>query len=183
VLTAYAAARLPVSEALVDDAGPIVGSMLAAGLDRNAMRWGTAVPEGSLAWALLALAQPQRQAQVGGGAVSGFINDDDSDEQRKSKFLVAGLAGLGRLDAGSAASLSSQLDLDFDRESAWSSRIDRAAELDNPALVALLAGLGMQGSGWDKMTARHLYHIVRALDRVGLNAEARMIAAEAVARG
>ena len=183
VLTAYAAARLPVSEALADDAGPIVGSMLAAGLDRNAMRWGTAVPEGSLAWALLALAQPQRQAQVGGGAVSGFIDDDDSDEQRKSKFLVAGLAGLGRLDAGSAASLSSQLDLDFDRESAWSSRIDRAAELDNPALVALLAGLGMQGSGWDKMTARHLYHIVRALDRVGLNAEARMIAAEAVARG
>ena len=51
------------------------------------------------------------------------------------------------------------------------------------ALAALLAGLGMQGSGWDKMTARHLYHIVRALDRVGLNAEARMIAAEAVARG
>ena len=41
----------------------------------------------------------------------------------------------------------------------------------------------MQGSGWDKMTARHLYHIVRALDRVGLDAEARMIAAEAVARG
>ena len=62
-------------------------------------------------------------------------------------------------------------------------KIDRAAELGNPALVALLAGVGMQGSGWDKMTARHLFHIVRALDRVGLNAEARMIAAEAVARG
>jgi hypothetical protein len=32
------------------------------------------------------------------------------------------------------------------------------------------------------MTARHLYHIVSALRRVGLEAEARMIAAEAVAR-
>ncbi len=32
------------------------------------------------------------------------------------------------------------------------------------------------------MTARHLYHIVRALDRAGFEAEARMIAAEAVAR-
>jgi hypothetical protein len=41
----------------------------------------------------------------------------------------------------------------------------------------------MQGSGWDKMTARHLYHIVHALDQAGLDAEARMIAAEAVARG
>jgi len=41
----------------------------------------------------------------------------------------------------------------------------------------------MQGSSWDQMTPRHLYHIVRSLDRVGLSAEARMIAAEAVARG
>ena len=32
------------------------------------------------------------------------------------------------------------------------------------------------------MTPLHLYHIVRALDAVGMNAEARMIAAEAVAR-
>jgi hypothetical protein len=183
VLTAYAAARLPVSEALADDAGPIVGSMLAAGLDRNAMRWGAAVPEGGLAWALLAVAQPERRTQVGSGAVNSFIDDDGSEEQRKSKFLVAGLAGLGRLDAGSTSSFSSQLDLNLNRESAWSRKIDRAAELNNPALVTLLAGLGMQGSGWDKMTARHLYHIVRALDRVGLNAEARMIAAEAVARG
>ena len=48
--------------------------------------------------------------------------------------------------------------------------------------IAMLAGLGMQGSGWDRMTARHLFHIVSALRRVGLEAEARMIAAEAVAR-
>jgi hypothetical protein len=41
----------------------------------------------------------------------------------------------------------------------------------------------MQGNGWDKMTPLHLYHIVSALNRVGLSAEARMIAAEAVARG
>jgi len=40
----------------------------------------------------------------------------------------------------------------------------------------------MQGSSWEQMTPRHLYHIVSALNRVGLAAEARMIAAEAVAR-
>jgi len=41
----------------------------------------------------------------------------------------------------------------------------------------------MQGDKWEMMTARQLYYIVRSLDRVGLSAEARMIAAEAVARG
>jgi len=183
VLTAYAAARLPVSDDLMADAPRIIGSMLAAGLDRNALRWGAEVPEGSEAWALLALAQPQRRAQVSPGAVQDFIADDASADQRKSRFLVAGLAGLGRLDMGSANSLSGQLGVNLNRESAWSQRIDRAAELRNPTLVALLAGLGMQGSGWDKMTARHLFHIVRGLRQVGLEAEARMIAAEAVARG
>jgi len=183
VLTAYAAARLPVSEALLDDAPSIIASMLTAGLDRNAMRWGTLVPEGSEGWALLALAQPARQTVVSGGALDDFIDADTSAENRKSQFLLAGLAGLGRLDVGTANATASQLGINLNRASAWSRKIDRAAELENPTLVALLAGLGMQGDGWDKMTARHLFHIVRALNRVGLGAEARMIAAEAVARG
>jgi len=183
VLTAYAAARLPVDEALLGDAPRIVGSMLAAGLDRNAMRWGTSVPEGSEAWALLALAQPERRTQVSRGAVENFISDDASTGQRKSRFLIAGLAGLGRLDMDAANGLAGDLGVNLGRESAWSQRIDRAAQLRNPTLVAVLAGLGMQGDGWDKMTARHLFHIVRALRQVGLEGEARMIAAEAVARG
>ncbi len=183
VLTAYAAARVPVSEDLVDDAADLVASMLSAGLDRNALRWGSIVGEGSQGWALLALAQPQRNGSIGSGAFGSFVDSDDSEEQRKSRFLLAGLAGLGRLDDGAVSSYSSQLGVDLDRESVWSQRIDRAAELNNPALVALLAGVGMQGTGWDKMSARHLFHIVRALRMVGLEADARMIAAEAVARG
>jgi hypothetical protein len=182
VLTAYAAARLPVDRDMADDAPAIITSMLSAGLDRNAMRWSQVVTEGSTGWALLALAQPERRTQVSNGAVDRFIDDDDSEEQRKARFLVAGLAGLGRLDAGATNNITRRLGINLERESAWSRKIDRAAELGNPALVALLAGLGMQGDGWDKMTARHLFHIVRALDRVGLGAEARMIAAEAVAR-
>lgn len=183
VLTAFAAARLPVDAALADDAAPLIASMLAAGLDRNAMRWGGAVEAGSAAWALLALAQPVRQGSVAQGAVGTFVDADESPDKRKSQFLVAGLAGLGRLDSDAASDLSGQLGFDLGRESKWSRAIDQAAGYGNATLVALLAGLGMQGSGWDKMTARHLFHIVRALDRAGLNAEARMIAAEAVARG
>jgi hypothetical protein len=183
VLTAYAAARLPVDKDLADDAAPIIASMLSAGLDRNAMRWAGVVDEGSQGWALLALAQPNRQGAVPSSAVDTFVSNDKSSDQRKSRFLLAGLAGLGRLDAGDVRSLSGRLGVDLNRPSRWSDAIDKAGQYRNPALAALLAGLGMQGSGWDKMTARHLFHIVRALDQAGLGSEARMIAAEAVARG
>ena len=183
VLTAYAAARLPVNKDLAKDAAPIIASMLAAGLDRNAMPWSRVVDEGSLAWALLAVAQPQQQGAIPSSAVDSFVSDDKSSGQRKSRFLLAGLAGLGRLDQGDLNSLSGRLGLNLGGQTKWTQAIDLAGQYRNPALVTLLAGLGMQGSGWDKMTARHLFHIVRALDQAGLDAEARMIAAEAVARG
>jgi hypothetical protein len=120
---------------------------------------------------------------VPSSALDTYLDGDKSSDQRKSRFLVAGLAGLGRLDAGDVRSFSGRLGVDLNRQTRWSDAIDKAGQFHNPALVALLAGLGMQGSGWDKMTARHLFHIVRALDQAGLDAEARMIAAEAVARG
>jgi hypothetical protein len=183
VLTAYAAARLPADKSLAADAAPIIASMLSAGLDRNAMRWAGLVDEGSEGWALLALAQPERQGAVPSSALDTFLKGDKSTGQRKSRFLLAGLAGLGRLDDGDVRSYSGRLGVDLNRQTRWSQAIDLAGQYRNPALVALLAGLGMQGSGWDKMTARHLFHIVHALDQAGLDAEARMIAAEAVARG
>lgn len=182
VLTAYAAARVPVNAALADDAGDLIASMLAAGLDRNAARWRDVVAEGSLGWALVALSNPNG-GQVDAGGVSSFYSDDESEDARKSAFLLAGLAGLGRLDQGAVDDLASDMGVDLASSSAWSERIDRAGQLRNPALVALLAGVGMQGDGWHRMTPRHLFHIVRALNAAGLQAEARMIAAEAVARG
>lgn len=182
VLTAYAAARIPPREAHADAAGDLIGAMLAAGLDRNAARWADVVEEGSLGWALIALADA-RSASVAQSAVSSFIGNDDSDDQRKSAFLVAGLAGLGQLSESDAASLAGDLGFDLARRTRWTNAIARAAEVGNPALVVLLAGLGMQGTSWAQMTPLHLYHITAALTRVGLVAEARMIAAEAVARG
>lgn len=182
VLTAYAAARVPVDAALADDAGELIASMLAAGLDRNAARWGNVVDDGSLGWALIALSRSGND-QVSAGDVSTFYEDDASEGARKSAFLLAGLAGLGRLDSGAVNDLASDMGVRLTSDSAWSQRIDRAGELRNPAMVALLAGVGMQGDSWQRMTPRHLFHIVRALNAAGLGAEARMIAAEAVARG
>lgn len=183
VLTAYAAARLPVDSDFSEDAGPLIASMLSAGLDRNAMRWAPVSDVGSQAWALLALVAPTRTNPVAEGALTSFHDIDDSEGARKSAFLLAGLAGLGRVTPQVARSFAGTLEIDLSRQSRWSRLIDQAAQVDNQALVALLAGIGMQGSGWDKMTPRHLYHIVSALRDVGLEAEARMIAAEAVARG
>lgn len=183
VLTAYAAARVPASDDLADEAGPLIASMLAAGLDRDALAWSNIVPEGSEGWALLAIAQPTRSSPVDAGTIDSFISDDGSDGLRKSAFLVAGLAGLDRLEASAANEYSQELGMELGRATRWSQLIDRSGELQNQALVAYLAGVGMQGRSWASMTPRHLFHIVRALNRAGMQAEARMIAAEAVARG
>ncbi len=183
VLTAYAAARLPVTEDMQDDAAALIASMLSAGLDRNALLWTDVVAEGSEGWALLALAEADADIAVASGAVDDFIDNDGSAQMRKSAFLVAGLAGLGRLDADDLEDFSERLGRNLQRRSPWSDKISRAGELGNSTLVAMLAGLGMQGSSWDRITPRHLYYIVRSLDAAGLSAEARMIAAEAVVRG
>lgn len=182
VLTAYAAARIPASKAHASEAGELIAAMLAAGLDRNAARWSGVVEEGSLGWALVVLADPRR-TEVGQSAVEGFAGSDNSEDQHKSAFLLAGLAGIGRLNESDAAAVASDLGVDLTRQTRWSRAIVDAAKVENRALVVLLAGLGMQGTSWKQMTPLHLYHITAALTRVGLEAEARMIAAEAVARG
>jgi hypothetical protein len=64
----------------------------------------------------------------------------------------------------------------------WSARIDRAARDREVGTVALLAGAGMQTTDWYGVPPAHLFRIVRALRIVGLEFEARMIAAEAIAR-
>jgi hypothetical protein len=183
VLTAYAAARLPPKPGPAEQSGDLVASMLAAGLDQNALRWAPQAEAGSLAWGQLVLANPLSSGPVGGGDLDSFYDNDKSDQRRKSRFLVAGLAGLGRVDRQVANGFAGQLGIDLDRQTRWTRLIVQAADANNQALVVLLAGVGMQGDGWDKMTSVHLYHIVSALNRVGLAAEARMIAAEAVARG
>lgn len=182
VLTAYAAARLPTDPAFEGDAGLLIGAMLAAGLDANAVRWGETVQVGSHGWGLLMLGSPALSEQVSEAAARRFLDEDDSRNHKRSRMFVAGLAGLNRIGPGKARELAADLEFDLGRETRWTRAIERAADRGNDVLVSYLVGLGMQGSSWQQMTPLHLYQIVRALDAVGLNAEARMIAAEAVAR-
>jgi hypothetical protein len=183
VLTAYAAARLAPTPDFSAEAPDLIASMLTAGLDRNAMRWSSVADAGSQGWALLVLAAPDAAQTVDSGALGSYYDDDSSEDSRKTAFLVAGLAGLGRISPSTADDYASRIGVDLRGETRWTKLIDRAAIVKNPVLVALLAGVGMQGDSWDKMTPRYLFHIVSALRQVGLEPEARMIAAEAVARG
>lgn len=182
VLTAYAAARIEPAAAYDSDAAGLIGSMLSAGLDHNAVRWAPFVAVGSQAWGILAVAAPAKLAPVGSDALAAFKSADNSDGALRSGLLLGGLMGLGRLDSQTSRDFAAKLGLAIERKSRWSEAIDAAAGSHNPALVAMLAAYGMQGAGWNRMTPMHLYHIVGALRQVGMEAEARMIAAEAVAR-
>lgn len=182
VLTAFAAARVIPNEEMADSAPSLIASMLTAGLDRNALKWAPFLPVGSEGWGLVVLANPGRANAVGSEGLGAFSDDDDSEDSLRSQFLLAGLMGLGRVDAAAARDFAGKLKVDLNRQTRWTRAISDAAASGNPALVSMLAAFGMQGERWDRMTPLHLYHIVSALHRVGLDAEARMIAAEAVSR-
>jgi len=185
ILTARAAARIRPDGALADDAPMLIAAMLAAGLDKAAARWSGVVAdmdddEGDLAWALLAAGTPSGAVKIERSRVAGWSGGDD-DPHRK-QLLVAGLAGLGRLSRDAAAGLWDDSDGPFDASNRYLERIDRAAAANRVGEVALLAALGLQSGSWAGVPPLHLYHIVAALRRVGLEPEARMIVAEAITR-
>jgi hypothetical protein len=177
VLTARAAAAVPPSADYAADADALVASMLSAGMDLRALRWRAVAPEGGDAWAMLALADP-RARQVSERAVSRYADAD----ARKGQLLFAGLAGLGRLPADAAQGLAQSLEVPIGAENAWTRAITLAAGRDQPSAVLLLAAVGMQTRDWRGVSPQALFHIVAALRAVGLEGEARMIAAEAIAR-
>ncbi|WP_419808415.1 hypothetical protein [Sphingomonas sp.] len=178
VLTARAAALLP-PRADQPEVDRLIASMLTAGLDRTAMRWRRVVPTDSDAWAMLALADPAG-GTIAYGDLAGYAGSGDA--ARKQRLLFAGLAGLGRLSAADIERAAQALDVRVGAESAWSRALDRAAANGQPGTVVLLAAIGMQTSDWRGVPPPALYRIVGALRAVGLDGEARMIAAEAIAR-
>jgi hypothetical protein len=183
VLTARAAALVMPSSTQSGSADRIIASMMTAGLDTPAAAWTNIVDEGSLGWALLAVGAPKRSAAVQYGPLDSFYDNDSSSDAHKSKLLLAGLAGLGRLDAEAQADFGGDLEVNIVRQTQWTRAISAAADRGESGTVALLALSGLQASDWTKVPPHHLYYITRALRQVGLEAEARMIAAEAVTFG
>lgn len=182
ILTARAAAKIPPAAALRDQSYDLIASMLTAGLDRSAIRWANIVEEGSDGWALLAVASPKNNSPVSYGALDDFGDADVSEDKLRSKFLLAAIAGLGRADQGTIADFADDLNVNLGRTTKWTKAIESASRRGEQGTVALLAAVGMQGRNWNAMSPLHLYHITQSLKRVGLEAEARMIAAEALTR-
>ncbi|HZG07927.1 MAG TPA: hypothetical protein VEZ70_02995 [Allosphingosinicella sp.] len=177
ILTATAAARIPPDEAHAKEAGDLVASMMAAGLDRYAARWGTLVDglgdDGDRAWSILAVGTPRPSVDMSTGqveAVAGRLGG------HKGRMLAAALAGLGRYGD------PTELGVNPTPRSRWSQMLALAAERGQTGTVALLAGAGMQTGSWRGVPPHHLYHALKALRQVGLDYEARMIAAEAMSR-
>jgi hypothetical protein len=182
VLTARAAALVTPGDAAAD-ADRLIASMLSAGFDTQAVRWASSVDAGSLGWGLLASAAPGWQGEITEGELDDFRSNDDSEEYRRSKFLLAGLAGMGRVEDAAIAGFAETLGTNIGKETGWTKAISAAAQRGESGTVVLLAAAGLQGRDWSAVPPHHLYYIVRSLWQVGLEAEARMIAAEAVAWG
>jgi hypothetical protein len=177
--TARAAAMIPVSSESSADADGLIASMMSAGLDVQASRWAKQVSGGGLGWALLAVGGPEQPKGLSASSVTGF---QPGPSGKRAQFLLAGLAGLGRLSADESTSAAEDLGVPLGRQNAWTRALDRAAAGREPGTVALLVALGLQADQWKDVPPAQLFHAVAALRRVGLEAEARMIAAEAVMR-
>jgi hypothetical protein len=183
VMTARAAALITPNSDHAGQADGLIASMLTAGLDRSAARWSNIVSGGSLGWALVTLGAPGRITLADYGDLDEFYGNDDSVDGHKSALLLAGLAGLGRVESGARTDFADDLKVNIARQTAWSKAITAAAHRGEQGTVALMAVAGMQAPSWASVPAHHLYYIVRSLRQVGLEAEARMIAAEAVTLG
>lgn len=181
ILTAGAAARIPPADAFAADAPNLIAAMLCAGMDRQAARWAPLVEASGTAdraWAMLAVGAPRPLVSVDAGKLQSFARADDSPGATRSQLLVAALAGLGRITPDQAA----QAGLRLGDADPWTDAIDAATRDRAPGMIALLAGVGMQTRNWTGVPPAYLYRIVRALRAVGMEYEARMIAAEAMAR-
>lgn len=185
ILTARAAARVPVSADRSQDAVALIAAMLSAGLDVQAARWAPIVAELSgedaeRAWAMLAVGSAGPAVDLSAGRVEDFV--DAAGVGPRAQVLVAALAGLGRLAPADAARLGEAAGVALGRRDRWTEALDVAARSRQQATVALIVAAGMQTSEWRGVHPAQLFHMIAALRRVGLDGEARMIAAEAMSR-
>jgi len=188
VLLSRAARHVSPNIDLQSDAPDLVASLFAGGFDREAARWSQVAGEmddqpGDAVWAMLALGAPDgQQPGVGAGRIEDFADRDQSEGKQRTALLIAGLAGLGRIDAATAGRLNRGYRLGLAAETGWTRMIDGAMRRRQPGTAILLTASALQGLSFEDTRAVYLYHSVNALKRSGQEYLARMIAAEALAR-
>ena len=101
---------------------------------------------------------------------------------QRSALLISALAGLGRLGDADAVKLAKRLGVSIGQPSPYGTALRRAVGARQRGTVALLVAAGMQSSKWTGVPAADFYQMISALRAVGMENEARMIAAEAMTR-
>jgi hypothetical protein len=188
VLLSRAARRVAPDADLQSDAPDLVASLLAGGFDREASRWSRVLGDmddepADKVWAMLALGAPgDRPVRISTSRIEEFADRDQSEGKQRTALLVAGLAGLGRIDAAAAGRLNRQYRLGLAAKTDWTRLIDGAMQRRQAGTSILLTASALQGREFDKVGAVYLFHSVNALKRTGQEYLARMIAAEALAR-
>lgn len=188
VLLSRAARRVVPNADLESDAPDLVASLLAGGFDREAARWASALGDmddevADRVWAMLALGAPDtRGLGISAARIEEFADRDDSEGKRRTGLLVAGLAGLGRINGATAGRLNSRHRLGLGGKTGWSELIDGAMRRRQAGTSLVLAASALQGREFDRVRPLYLYHSINALQRTGQAYLARMIAAEALAR-
>ena len=97
-------------------------------------------------------------------------------------MLVAGLAGLGRINESTANSLNRRYGLGLARHSNWTRLIDAAAARGQGGTVLVMTGTALQTPSFRDVPAAYIFHSIWGLERTGQDFHARMIAAEALSR-
>jgi len=188
VLLSRAARRVRPSGALQADAVDVVASLLAGGFDREAARWAGVVgdlddEQADAVWAMLALGSPDAGSLgIDVSRIEDFADRDKSEGKQRTALLIAGLAGLGRIDADAAGRLSRDYQLGLGAETAWTRLIDGAMRRRQGGTSLLMAASGLQGREFGGVGPIYLFHAINALRATGQDYLARMIAAEALAR-
>jgi hypothetical protein len=183
VLTARSAALVSPSKDNAAQSDRLIASMMTAGLDSMAARWVSVVDSGSLGWGILVTGSPGMEGKISYSQLDDFYDNDTSENVHKSSMLLAGLAGLDRVTPEAQQDFIEKIEIDPTKSSSWGNALAAAADRGEAGTVVLLSAVGLQGGDWKEIPAQNLYHITRALRIVGLENEARMIAAEAVTFG
>jgi hypothetical protein len=184
IATARAAARIVPASDYESDAPNIVASILTAGLEPFASRWRAVIGDAPSngAWGMLAVASQQSITGVTAGMIDDYGGSSTANPGLRARFLFAGLAALDRLPKDQIESMAERFDVPIGRKNKWTEALRLAAASNSPGSVAVLVAVGLQAKDWKDIPPMHLFHIVRALRAVGYDAEARMIAAEALMR-
>lgn len=190
LLVAPAANLIPPSAEYVEAAPLLIEAALSSGRTDVALAWWPLLSRADealqlQAWPLLVLADDANNVPLSPGLVrAAFREMSQTDEdlaRRRTRWLVAGLAGLGRIGGGQWDSLFEDFSVGS-KSDIYTETLETAANRGRKGEVAVLGALGLQGT-WAQVQPRDIRPVLSAYRDVGFGKEARMVAVEAYLRG